>query len=126
VQLPDSQVDSYFLDIFGRPERAVTSASERMQDPTLTQALHAINGNTLLRKLEARSGLVASLSKDGAPDETVIDRLYLAALSRRPSPVERTKLTAALAAAGDGPSRRAAIEDLTWAVLTSREFLFNH
>jgi hypothetical protein len=126
VQLPDSQVDSYFLDIFGRPERAVTSASERMQDPTLTQALHAINGATLLHKLEAGSGLVASLSKSGAPDDVVIDRLYLAALSRRPSPTERTRLTAALAAAGSGPSRREAIEDLTWAVMTSREFLFNH
>ena len=46
LQLPDTRVPSYFLDIFGRPERKVTSAAERMQDPTLTQALHVINGDT--------------------------------------------------------------------------------
>jgi hypothetical protein len=125
LQLPDTAVDSYFLDIFGRPERAVTSASERMQDPTLTQALHAINGDTLSRKLQAGTGLIATLASPGTPDQVVVERLYQAALSRRPTPDERRRLTAALAAAG-ATGRRAAIEDLAWAVMTSREFLFNH
>ena len=61
LQLPDTRVPSYFLDIFGRPERKVTSAAERMQDPTLTQALHVINGDTLQTKLTDADGTIAPL-----------------------------------------------------------------
>ncbi len=125
LQLPDTRIDSYFLDIFGRPARAITSTSERMQDPTLTQALHAINGETLNAKLSAHEGFVTELARPDASNETVVERLYLAALSRPPTADERTRLSGVLAAAGPAPApRRAAIEDLAWAVLTSREFLF--
>jgi hypothetical protein len=125
LQLPDSRVDSYFLTVFGRPERLITSASERMQDPTLTQALHAINGETLQAKLTAPDGLVARLAGSGLPADEIVDRLYLSALSRRPTASERSRLAAAIATAGEGvDARRAAIEDVTWAVLSSREFLF--
>ena len=53
MQLRDTRVDSYFLSVFGRPERVLTSSAERMQDPTLPQALHTINGETLNTKLMA-------------------------------------------------------------------------
>ena len=124
LQLPDTKVESYFLAVFGRPERVITSAAERMQDPTLPQALHAINGDTLNRKLMADEGRLASLAASGKPDDEILDELYLSALSRRPSTPERQSLLAALG--GAGTDRRRAIEDLAWAVLTSREFLFNH
>jgi hypothetical protein len=126
LQLPDTEVDSYFLDIFGRPERIATSAAERMQDPTLTQALHAINGDTLRRKLQSQAGLVAKLAQPEVSNTDVIDRLYLAALSRRPTEQERTKLGAVLAGNVAPTQRRETIEDMAWAVLTSKEFLFNH
>jgi hypothetical protein len=130
LQLPDTRVDSYFLNVFGRPERIVTSAAERMQDPTLPQALHAINGETLNGKLKADEGVVARLVRDGKSDREAVDELYLSALSRPPSDTEREALLARLGAgplAGDDEaSRRARIEDLAWAILTSREFLFNH
>jgi hypothetical protein len=125
VQLPDTEVDSYFLDIFGRPERLATSAAERMQDPTLTQALHAINGDTLLRKLQSQSGLIAALARPGVSNDEVVERLYLTALSRRPNAEERRKLGAALEGTV-ATRRREVVEDLCWAVLTSKEFLFNH
>lgn len=128
LQLPDTRVESYFLTVFGRPERVVTSAAERMQDPTLPQALHAINGETLNRKLRADDGVLAKLVSAGRSDAEIVDQLYLSALSRLPSDAERTALLARMAetAAGTPQERRQLVEDLAWAVLTSTEFLFNH
>ena len=127
LQLFDTRVDSYFLDVFGRPERVVTSVAERMQDPTLPQALHTINGETLNRKLMADDGLIARLVADGRSNAEVLDELYWSALGRPPSAREREPLLAALAPDGAAPdARRRALEDLAWAVLTSTEFLFNH
>jgi hypothetical protein len=128
LQLPDTRVDSYFLTVFGRPERVVTSVAERMQDPTLPQALHTINGETLNKKLMADDGLIARMVADGRSNGEFVDHLYLSALSRRPTEQERATLVAALGdeLALDAASRRRQLEDLAWAVLTSTEFLFTH
>jgi hypothetical protein len=136
LQLPDTRVPSYFLDIFGRPERKATSAAERMQDPTLTQALHVINGDTLQTKLTDAEGTIARFAREKVSDEQAVERLYLAALSRKPSLDEVSKIAAVMKAsragagagakADEATARRAALEDLAWAVFTSKEFLFNH
>ena len=160
LQLPDSSVDSYFLTAFGRPSRVTAADSERQQEPSITQALHVINGDTINRKLAASGGLIQSLVVGGADNRTVVERLYLSALSRRPTDEElRTLMLAmdeataretaaavtAAAAPGEGTPRvfaapraatddvappvtsprRRVIEDLAWAILTGREFLFN-
>ena len=129
LQLPDTRVESYFLSVFGRPERVVTSAAERMQDPTLPQALHAINGDTLNRKLRDDEGVLARLVKEGRSDAEILEALYLSAFSRPPSASERQALLARMAG-GSGTAepraRRQMVEDLAWAVLTSTEFLFTH
>jgi len=132
IQIPDhGGVNSYFLTVFGRPERVNTCDCERTQDPSLTQALHAINGETINQKLRAPGGLVDSFLKLGATDETIIRHLYLAALSRRPEKEEINRLLSVMseskdAAKNTSEARRQAVEDLAWAVLTSKEFLFNH
>jgi len=130
LQLPDTRVKSYFLTAFGRPERLVTSAAERQQDPTLAQALHVINGDTLNRKLMAEGGTIDRLAGAAGGDEAVVRALYLSALSREPTAAEKAALLEALGGQEGAPAspsnRRLAVEDVAWALLTSKEFLFNH
>jgi hypothetical protein len=130
MQLPDAAVDSYFLSAFGRPPRLTAADSERQQEPSITQALHVINGDTLNRKLRADTGLIAQLMAPGINNRMAIERIYLAALSRPPTEPEFAALLASLDASsapvGGPAARRKAIEDLAWAVLTGREFLFTH
>jgi hypothetical protein len=138
LQLPDASVDSYFLTAFGRPPRVTAADSERQQEPSITQALHVINGDTINKKLRAPKGLIASLIDGNADNKTAVERLYLAALSRYPTDEELSTLTGAIdqalardsAAPDSGPAagspRRRVLEDLAWAILTGMEFLFNH
>jgi hypothetical protein len=127
LQLPDALVVSPFLDAFGRPERSQTCSCERLQDSSVGQALHLNNGNTLNDKVRAKGSRVESWLAEKVADDEAVRRLYLLALCREPTAGERTKFTALLAeAAGDGKTtRREALEDLFWAVLSSKEFLFN-
>ena len=85
MQLPDTAVKSYFLTAFGRPVRQQTRESERTSVPTITQALHIINGDTLNNKLRAPGSSIDMLLKLGFSDEQIVDYLYLASLSRPPN-----------------------------------------
>jgi hypothetical protein len=127
LELPDARVNSYFLTIFGRPLRVTTCECERSAEPSVPQALHVINGETINQKLRAPGGIVDSFVKLGATDEMMINHLYLAALSRPPGQDEVKQLLTLLNESKSAANaRRQAIEDLVWAVLTSKEFLFNH
>jgi hypothetical protein len=123
IQLPDTSVRSYFLDVFGRPPRQVTCECERTTQPNIAQALHLLNGDSLNRKLAAPGSRLDRLFKARTPLPQVTEELYLATLSRLPTPDETAKAQGWLAAA---PSPREGAQDLLWALLNSREFLFNH
>jgi len=125
IQLPDTQTDSYFLKAFGRPEREKTCECERTMEPSVTQVLHIANGDTINKKLEAKNCRITKLIEDNTPNDKIIEDLYLSALSRAPTPKENQKMLKTLSGALES-DRRAVIEDLYWAVLSSREFLFNH
>jgi hypothetical protein len=125
LQLPDTEVKSQFLTVFGRPARNVCDSSERSFDPTIGQALHVINGDTLNKKLSAADGYVALFLKLGLSDARIIEHVFLTAFSRYPTEPEKTTLVAALGKARKD-SRQQALEDMLWALLTSKEFLFNH
>jgi len=130
MQLPDSQVASYFLDAFGRPDRTTTCSCERTEATTMTQALHVSNGSTLNDKLRAKGGTIDHLVTEKTPDDAIINEIYATALGRKANATE-------IAAAADllktptantdpAKDRREKIEDVVWAVVTSKEFLFNH
>lgn len=128
IQLPDSAVVSPFLDAFGRPERNQACSCERQQDTTVGQALHVANGSTLNEKLKSPQGFPTKWATDGSTPESVIERLWKLGFTRTPTPEEKNQALGVLKPAWDQDlaTRKEAIEDLFWAVLTSREFLFNH
>jgi hypothetical protein len=135
LELPDSNVVSYFLNAFGRPVREFTCECERSGEPSITQTLHLANGKTLNDKLKAPENAIKHWLDAKLGDAEVIDQIYLSALSRPPAAGEKERLSAALveAAASAGAdeaaavvARRDVLEDILWAVLTSKEFLFVH
>ena len=123
LQLFDSSVTSYFLKTFGRNEREITCECERSNKPSMVQVLHLSNGDTLNSNLRSEQSCVNVMIPQS--DEEIIEETYLLCLSRPPSDGERKRLVAMF---DDTPEaeRRAAIEDLFWALMTSREFLFQH
>ena len=128
VQIPDALVASYFLETFGRAERLAVCSCERSSEASITQALHLNNGRTLNEKLREKNNTLTQWLQKGMTDREILEQLYWYAFSRAPTEGERRQCLTILAeAAQQGPqARREALEDLTWALLTSREFLFNH
>ncbi len=128
LQLPDTQVKSEFLTSFGRPARITCDAAERSVEPSIAQALHVINGDTLNKKLSAADGFPALSVKMGISDSRLLDLLFLSAYSRYPGDSEKPPMLEALkkARTGEREARQKALEDMMWAMLTSKEFLFNY
>jgi len=125
LQLPDSNVASYFLSAFGRPDRTVTCECERSDEPSVVQAMHLSNGDTINKKLQVKDNRLGKMLAEKTPDEKLIQEAFLAALARYPSGKERDELLAALKETPPA-EKRAMLEDLYWGLLSSKEFLFNH
>ena len=113
---------NYFLKTFGLAARDSVNASETRLEPTLAQALHLINGDTIEVKL-GRSPVVAQMLKAHAKPPEIIDSLYVRSLARSPSAAEKQKL---LALTAGHESDRKVYDDIFWALLNSTEFAFNH
>jgi hypothetical protein len=123
LQLPDSFVDSYFLKTFGRPDRLITCECERSDEPSMTQVFHLLNGETLNDKLKQKENAVERAMK--LDPAQMIDELFLAALCRLPTAMEKENALQEFLAVPES-ERRVAMEDVFWCVLSSKEFVFNH
>jgi hypothetical protein len=135
--LPDNSFNagSYFLTVFGRPESSSACECERTQEASLAQALHLLNAKDIQEKLVSDAGAAAQLAADPRSDEDKLRELYLAAYSRAPEASELTLAAAHLnkpRKGADGQpleaakAKRQGYEDILWAILNTKEFLFNH
>ncbi len=137
VQLPDNSFNnsSYFLTVFGRPDASSSCECERSQDASLAQSLHLLNAKEIQEKLTAESGRAAALAKDEKRlDAEKIGELYRWVYSRSPSAEELKVAIGYLQKVAERKSeketplqvKRRAYEDMLWALINTKEFLFNH
>jgi hypothetical protein len=124
VQLPDSGFNSYFLTVFGRPESSSACECERSSEANLAQSLHLLNSSEVQGKLSAGDGRAALLAGDAnRTREQKVREIYLRVYAREPQPDEAAVALAHLAKAKD---EKLAYEDILWALINTKEFLFNH
>jgi hypothetical protein len=123
IELPDQAVSSYFLAAFGRSGRESPCECERSYSPNLAQILHLMNSPEIQGKISAETGTVGTLLKANKSNEEIIETLYLKTFARKPVETEMKDALASITAA---PERKAAVEDMAWTLLNSKEFLFNH
>ncbi|HET6424677.1 MAG TPA: DUF1553 domain-containing protein, partial [Planctomycetaceae bacterium] len=122
IQVWDNRMPSYFFRVFGRPVRSSVCECERSNEPSITQALHLLNSPEINAKISHKHGLARRWATSKQTTDELLDELFLTTLSRYPTAEERTLLREAFPA--DGQDRRAAIEDVLWSVLNTKEFLY--
>jgi Protein of unknown function (DUF1549)/Protein of unknown function (DUF1553) len=123
VQLPDGEVNHPFLKTFGQPARELACECEREGDSNLAQALQLINGPTVNEKLRNPKNRLGRLLEKKLSDEEMLNELYLASLSRSPLDGE---VKVAMKHLADNPDKRKGWEDIQWALINHKEFLFRH
>jgi hypothetical protein len=143
IELPDETVPlrggykGNFLEVFGKPSRDSACECERVTDASLTQSLYMIGSEEIHRKLKDRDSRAARLADDKRPIAGKFDELFLTALARHPRPDELKSAAAfiteetALAEKETSSTQRQlmlqwAYEDLIWALINTKEFMFNH
>jgi hypothetical protein len=123
IMLPDESFKSYFLDVFGRPQRLSACECERVSEANLAQALHLLNSEEVQNKLSRASGRAEALAKDPRPDAEKVEELFLWAVAHKPTP---EKLDLALAHLNQhAQDKKVAFENIIWALINTKEFLFN-
>ncbi len=125
VQLPDPAVGPYFLKVFGQPQGDTACECERSQEANLAQSLHLLNSSEVQGKISSGSGRAAVLAADKSrPEEDKLKELYRWVYARDPDAEELSIALAHIAKQGD--KKQAAYEDILWALVNTKEFLFNH
>jgi hypothetical protein len=124
MQLPDPSVGPYFLKVFGQPQGDTACECERSQDANLAQSLHLLNSSEVQDKIANPSGRAALLATDKRPVEVRIRELYRWVYSREPNTDELQIAEAHLSK--HTKDTKSAYEDIVWALINTKEFLFNH
>jgi hypothetical protein len=120
AELPEPEVESYFLEVFDRPSRQIVC--ERKQQPNLNQAMHLISGETIQKKATSPQGVLAKMLRDGRPAAEIVEELYLRTVSRYPDASEKQWAAQTIAKENETQG----LQDVFWALLNSKEFLYNH
>jgi hypothetical protein len=123
IDLVDPPTGHKFLQVFGQPQRELPCECERSTDSNLSQALQLINGPVVHNKIRDKNGNLHQWIEGGKNDQEIVSLLYLTALSREPIEAEVQTSLRHIAANSD---RTSALEDVAWAVINSKEFLFQH
>ena len=121
----DGNTSTYFLTTFGRATRKTVCSCEVKMEPNLSQALHLLNGESISRRI-TRGGVVRKMLADKMTPEEIVTSLYQRTLARKPTESEISALNHPIANAKDGNETRLVLEDIFWALLNSKEYLFNH
>jgi hypothetical protein len=125
VQIADGNTTNYVLTTFGRATRKTVCSCEVKMEPNLSQALHLLNGESTHNRIE-RGKVVARLREEGLAPDAIIENLYLRCLGRKPTGQERAGLLESVATAADEKETHEILNDIFWAILNSKEFIFNH
>jgi hypothetical protein len=112
-----------FLSTFGKPKRTLACECERDRDANMFQALQLISGRSVHDKLSSDGNRFNALLSSGKTEEQMIEELFLSALSRFPTATEKEGFVKDLR---DAKNKRQALEDVGWALINSKEFLFRH
>jgi len=123
VEIVDGRTSTFFLTTFGRATRDTVCSCEVALEPNLSQALHLLNGSTVNAKCTQGGVVTKALAAKQTPSQ-IIDNLYMRCLARKPSATEKAKLMAFFD--DKGYSEADVLNDLFWAILNSKEFIFNH
>jgi hypothetical protein len=122
LMLPDEAFPSYFLDIFGRPQRLSACECERVSEANLAQTLHLLMSDEVQTKLSRPGGRAEALAADPRPVAEKVEELFLRALARKPTADELA--AAEVVIKKRGKNAKQAYEDIVWALLQTKEFAF--
>ncbi len=122
IQIADPVAASPFLKTFGSSDRTTACACERAGDVTLPQALTLLNGDRIPLRLQSKQGIFQKLITKEKDNTVVLEELFLRTFSRPPTPAERDAVMALLKT----EHRNAVFHELMWALMNSKEFVFNH
>ena len=123
TELPDAEYPNYFLKTFAKPRRASVCECERVPDENLAQALHTLNGDILAEKIADKNSRIGKLLANKSAHDDIVNQLFLATLIRPPNPKE---LVFSRELLRESPSPKECYEDLLWALINSKQFLFVH
>jgi len=123
IMLPDESYASYFLDVFGRPQRLSACECERVSEANLAQTLHLLNSEEVQGKIARNGGRADSIRKGSKAEQEKVEELFLWCWGKKPSP-EQLKLALENIAKHPGQTKDA-YENILWALINSKAFVFN-
>lgn len=135
IALPDNSFNrnSQFLRVFGRPENESVCECERVSSSSLAQSLHLMNSGEIRGKISQANGQARQSADSMAPLTERVADLYMLAFCRRPTAAEEQIAIEYLMSQAPATAENvtpvppvAAWEDLIWAIINTREFMFNH